>query len=91
MQARLICYSNNHNSYIRIQGIARIHTHHFFPEGDNVDDAIDMVTATLSVTPLEETDAIDQLAAQLEMFQELKKLQADGEDASVIFNIKVGE
>ena len=56
-----------------------------------VDDAIDMITATLSVTPLEETDAIDQLAAQLEMFQELKKLQADGEDVRVIFNIKVGE
>ena len=56
-----------------------------------VDDAIDMITATLSVTPLEETDAIDQLAAQLEMFQELKKLQADGEKVKVFFNIKVGE
>ena len=56
-----------------------------------VDDAIDMVTATLSVMPADQTEVIEGLSAQLEMFEELKKLQADGEDVKVIFNFKIGE
>ena len=56
-----------------------------------VDDAIDMMTATLKVMPPDQTEVIEQLSAQLEMFRELKELQPDGEDVKVIFNFKIGE
>ena len=56
-----------------------------------VDDAIDMVTATINVMPPDAIEPIEQLRAQLEMFRELKDLQIDGEEVKVFFNIKVGE
>lgn len=56
-----------------------------------VDDAIDMMTATLKIMPPDQTEVIEQLTAQLEMFRELKELQADGEDVKVNFNFKIGE
>lgn len=56
-----------------------------------VDDAIDMATATLRIMPPDQTETIEMLSAQLEMFQTLKELQPHGEDVKVMFNIKVGE
>ena len=56
-----------------------------------VDDAIDMVTATINVMPPDAIEEIEGLTAQLEMYRELKNLQIDGEEVKVFFNIKVGE
>lgn len=56
-----------------------------------VDDAIDMVTATINVMPPDAIEEIEELTAQLEMYRELKDLQIDGEEVKVFFNIKVGE
>ena len=53
-----------------------------------VDDAIDMVTATINVMPPDAIEEIEGLRAQLEMYRELKDLQIDGEEVKVFLTLR---
>ncbi|MDE0554621.1 MAG: hypothetical protein OXI24_10425, partial [Candidatus Poribacteria bacterium] len=56
-----------------------------------VDDAIAMVTSTLKIMPADQTFVIEQMSEKLELLYELKAFQAEGGQATVTFNISVGE
>ena len=55
-----------------------------------LDDAIAMTEASLSLLPVDETEAINQLSERLEVFQGLKDFQAEGGHVNIEFNISVG-
>ena len=56
-----------------------------------VDNAIDMMTATLKIMPADQTHVIDEISDKVELLYDLKALQAEGGNPTVTFDFHIGE